>query len=160
MKNKYKKKLIKVFSVFVSLLMVFALVPVTANATEKTKDDIKIANGDTVYGTFSWSKQHAGTSAYARDIEIYVNGEHAYTKTVNTPKELSNLIGVNKEFWFEPNLDLYNANYEMNRDYVNQVEKDLKIYLTTKCGCGFETCLCEGGCDCRSEEHTSELQSH
>lgn len=148
MKNKYKKKLIKVFSVFVSLLMVFALVPVTANATEKTKDDIKIANGDTVYGTFSWSKQHAGTSAYARDIEIYVNGEHAYTKTVNTPKELSNLIGVNKEFWFEPNLDLYNANYEMNRDYVNQVEKDLKIYLTTKCGCGFETCLCEGGCDC------------
>ena len=148
MKNKYKKKLVKVFSVFVSLLMVFALVPVTANATEKTKDDIKIANGDTVYGTFSWSKQHAGTSAYARDIEIYVNGEHAYTKTVNTPKELSNLIGVNKEFWFEPNLDLYNANYEMNRDYVNQVEKDLKIYLTTKCGCGFETCLCEGGCDC------------
>ncbi len=148
MKNKYKKKLVKVFSVFVSLLMVFALVPVTANATEKTKDDIKIANGDTVYGTFSWSKQHAGTSAYARDIEIYVNGEHAYTKTVNTPKELSNLIGVNKEFWFEPNLDLYNANYEMNRDYVNQVEKDLKIYLTTKCGCGLETCLCEGGCDC------------
>lgn len=242
MKNKYKKKLVKVFSVFVSLLMVFALVPVTANAadntiysdddisivieeklgasgsknvdftvivdgeikviktmtdvpitlgyvkvaaegydvtfdtsgmsvseadgligfdlttdshsctinltTEKTKDDIDIQNGDTVYGKFLWSKQHADTSAYARDIEIYVNGEYAYTQTVNTPKELSNLIGVNKEFWFEPNLDLYNANYEMNRDYVNQVEKDLKIYLTTKCGCGLDTCLCEGGCDC------------
>lgn len=117
-------------------------------ATEKTKDDIKIANGETVYGKFLWSKQHASTSAYARDIEIYVNGEYAYTQTVNTPKELSNLIGVNKEFWFEPNLDLYNANYEMNRDYVNQVEKDLKIYLTTKCGCGLDTCLCEGGCDC------------
>lgn len=247
MGRKYKKKLVKVFSIFVSLLMVFALVPVTANAaddtiysedgisitvdkgdtlatrkdisftvkvngvvvkenvlihdigasigkihidaegydvtfggndidpssfgentylitipnlfkdsysctinlaTEKTKDDIKIANGNTVYGTFSWSKQHAGTSAYARDIEIYVNGEYAYKQTVNTPKELSNLIGVNKEFWFEPNLDLYNANYEMNRDYVNQAEKDLKIYLTTKCGCGLDTCLCEGGCDC------------
>lgn len=241
MKNKYKKKLIKVFSVFVSLLMVFALVPVTANAADntiynadgisitiekigatgsrtvdfkvvvdgeekeqitldnvpltggylkvaaenydvyyetknmdvapssgymtfglinddynctihltssKTKDDIEIANEYTVYGTFSWSKQHASTSAYARDIEIYVNSEYAYTQTVNTPKELSNLIGVNKEFWFEPNLDLYNANYEMNRDYVNQVEKDLKIYLTTKCGCGLDTCLCEGGCDC------------
>lgn len=245
MKNKYKKKLVKVFSVFVSLLMVFALLPVTANAAndtiytdaqkgisitvdkgengitknvsftvkvdgnvvkqnvvindivsaigkiqidaegydvsfepsdgmtvsdvnglmgfdllhdeysctinlvkEKTEDDITIANGDTVYGTFSWSKQHAGTSAYARDIEIYVNGEYAYIQTVNTPKELSNLIGVNKEFWFEPNLDLYNANYEMNRDYVNQVEKDLKIYLTTKCGCGLDTCLCEGGCEC------------
>ena len=242
MGRKYKKKLVKVFSVFVSLLMVFALVPVTANAadntiysdddisivieeklgasgsknvdftvivdgeikviktmtdvpitlgyvkvaaegydvafdtsgmsvseadgligfdlttdshsctinltTEKTKDDIDIQKGDTVYGKFLWSKQHADTSAYARDIEIYVNGEYAYTQTVNTPKELSNLIGVNKEFWFEPNLDLYNANYEMNRDYVNQVEKDLKIYLTTKCGCGLETCLCEGGCDC------------
>ena len=170
MGRKYKKKLVKVFSVFVSLLMVFALVPVTANAadntiysdddisivieeklgasgsknvdftvivdgeikviktmtdvpitlgyvkvaaegydvafdtsgmsvseadgligfdlttdshsctinltTEKTKDDIDIQKGDTVYGKFLWSKQHADTSAYARDIEIYVNGEY------------------------------------------------------------------------------------
>lgn len=247
MKNKYKKKLIKVFSIFVSLLMVFALVPVTANAaddtiysedgisitvdkgdtlatrkdisftvkvngvvvkenvlihdigtsigkihidaegydvtfggddislssygentylitildlfkdsysctinlaTEKTKDDIKIANRDTVYGTFSWSKQHAGTSAYARDIEIYVNGEYAYTQTVNTPKELSNAIGVNKEFWFTP-ADGYNADYEMNRTFLNTAtNQNLRIDLVTKCGCGLDTCLCEGGCDC------------
>ena len=247
MGRKYKKKLVKVFSIFVSLLMVFALVPVTANAaddtiysadgisitvdkgdtsatrkdisftvkvngvvvkenvlihdigasigkihidaegydvtfggddislssygentylitildlfkdsysctinlaTEKTKDDITIAKGDIIYGTFSWSKQHAGTSAYARDIEIYVNGEYAYRQTVNTPKELSNAIGVNKEFWFTP-ADGYNADYEMNRTFLNTAtNQNLRIDLVTKCGCGLETCLCEGGCDC------------
>ena len=241
MGRKYKKKLVKVFSIFVSLLMVFALVPVTANAADntiynadgisitiekigatgsrtvdfkvvvdgeekeqitldnvpltggylkvaaenydvyyetknmevepssgymafglinddynctihltslKTKDDIKIANGETVYGTFSWSKQHASTSAYARDIEIYVNGEYAYTQTVNTPKNLSNAIGVNKEFWFTP-ADGYNADYEMNRTFLDTAaNKNLRIDLVTKCGCGLDTCLCEGGCEC------------
>ena len=246
MKNKYKKKLIKVFSVFVSLLMVFALLPTTVSAamneiiyetegisikvtnthdavvpktihfkvlvngetvldnkdvevpiantqinvnaedydvefettnsmtvapgvnnnynvglgvpseynctihltSSKTKDDIEIANEDIIYGTFSWSKQHAGTSAYARDIEIYVNGEYAYTQTVNTPKNLSNAIGVNKEFWFTP-ADGYNADYEMNRTFLDTAaNQNLRIDLVTKCGCGLETCLCEGGCDC------------
>lgn len=117
-------------------------------ATEKTEDNITIANEDIIYGTFSWSKQHAGTSAYARDIEIYVNGEHAYTQTVNTPKNLSNAIGVNKEFWFTP-ADGYNADYEMNRTFLDTAaNQNLRIDLVTKCGCGLETCLCEGGCDC------------
>lgn len=67
-------------------------------ATSKTKDDITIDDGTTTYGVFHWSKQHAGTSAYARNIEIYVNGEHAHTQTINTPQELSNLVGDNQEF--------------------------------------------------------------
>ncbi|BFK23653.1 hypothetical protein F300043A5_19480 [Massilimicrobiota timonensis] len=246
MKNKYKKKLIKVFSVFVSLLMVFALVPTTVSAamneiiyetegisikvtnthdaavpktihfkvlvngetvldnkdvevpiantqinvnaeeydvefettnsmtvepgvnnnynvglgipseynctihltTSKTKDDIVIQDDDTVYGTFSWSKQHAGTSAYARDIEIYVNGKHEYTQKVYTPEILENTKGANDQFWFAPN-EKFNPTYEMDKSYLdNLTQKTLRIDLTTKCGCGLDTCLCEGGCEC------------
>ena len=115
-------------------------------ASEKTKDDIVIGE----YGTFSWSKQHAGTSAYARDIEIYVNGEYAYTQTVNTPENLSNIIGVNQEFWFTP-AEGYNAVYDMDKDTLDTIaNKTLRIDLTTKCGCGRDTCLCEGGnCGCQ-----------
>lgn len=245
MKNKYKKKLVKVFSVFVSLLMVFALLPVTANAAndtiytdaqkgisitvdkgesgttknvsftvkvdgnvvaqnvvindivsaigkiqidaegydvsfepsdgmtvsdvnglmgfdllhdeysctinlvkEKTEDDITIANEDIIYGTFSWSKQHAGTSAYARDIEIYVNDEYAYKQTVYTPEILSNIAGANDQFWFTPD-EKFNPTYEMDKSYLDNITlKTLRIDLTTKCGCGLDTCLCEGGCKC------------
>ena len=115
-------------------------------ATSKTRDDIVIGE----YGTFSWSKQHAGTSAYARNIEIYVNEEYAYTQTVNTPETLSNAIGVNQEFWFTP-AEGYNAVYDMNKTYLDTVaNQTLGIYLTTKCGCGRDTCLCEGGnCGCQ-----------
>ena len=241
MGRKYKKKLVKVFSIFVSLLMVFALVPVTANAadntiynadgisitiekigatgsrtvdfkvvvdgeekeqitldnvpltggylkvaaenydvyyetknmrvdpsngrmtfglinddynctihltTSKTNDKIDIQDEDTVYGTFSWSKQHADTSAYPRDIEIYVNGEHVYTQKVYTPKSLTNVIGANDQFWFTPN-EKFNPTYKMDKDYIDDsTQKTLRIDLTTKCGCGLDTCLCEGGCKC------------
>lgn len=247
MKNKYKKKLIKVFSVFVSLLMVFALVPTTVSAamneiiyetegisikvtnthgaavpktihfkvlvngetvldnkdvevptadtqinvnaeeydvyfettnkmtvvsgvnnnynlgfgapseynctihltTSKTKDNIDIQDGDTVYGTFSWSKLDATTSAYPRDIEIYVDGKYDYTQTVYTPLTLSNQKGDNDEFSFKPAKN-FNPTYKMDKNYIdNLTQKTLRIDLTTKCGCGLETCLCEGGCDCQ-----------
>ena len=51
MKNKYKKKLVKVFSVFVSLLMVFALLPTAVNAADNTiysadGIDITVDKGD------------------------------------------------------------------------------------------------------------------
>lgn len=248
MKNKYKKKLIKVFSVFVSLLMVFALLPTTVNAamnetvyetegisikvtnthgaaipktihfkvlvngetvldnkdvevptantqinvnaeeydvyfettnkmtvvssgvnnnynlgfgdpseynctihltTSKTNDNIVIQDEDTVYGTFSWSKLDATTSAYPRDIEIYVDGNYAYTQTVYTPITLSNQKGDNDEFSFKPAKN-FNPTYKMDKNYIdNLTQKTLQIDLTTKCGCGLETCLCEGGCDCQ-----------
>lgn len=112
-------------------------------ATSKTSDNIPIGE----YGTFSWSKQHAGTSAYSRNINIFVNGEYAYTQPVNTPQNLDN-IQANKEFWFTPS-EAYNAEYEMDKSMLDTAAlKDLTIYLTTKCGCGRDTCLCEGGCDC------------
>ena len=124
-------------------------------ATSKTKDDITIDDGTTTYGVFHWSKQHAGTSAYARDIEIYVNGEYAYTQTVNTPELLNNTSGSNDQFWFTPS-ENYNADYEMDRQTLDTVaNQNLRIDLTTKCACGLDTCLCEGGgcgcplnCDC------------
>lgn len=246
MGRKYKKKLVKVFSIFVSLLMVFALLPTTVSAamnetiyeaegisikvtnthdaavpktihfkvlvngetvldnkdvvvpiantqinvnaeeydvefettnsmtvepgvnnnynvglgvpseynctihltTSKTKDDIVIQDDDTVYGTFSWSKLDATTSAYPRDIEIYVDGKYAYTQTVYTPITLSNLKGDNDEFSFKP-ANNFNPTYKMDKDYIDDsTQKTLRIDLTTKCGCGLETCLCEGGCDC------------
>lgn len=246
MGRKYKKKLVKVFSIFVSLLMVFALLPTTVSAamnetiyeaegisikvtnthdaavpktihfkvlvngetvldnkdvevptantqinvnaeeydvyfettnkmevvsgvnnnynlgfgapseynctihltTSKTKDNIDIQDGDTVYGTFSWSKLNATTSACPRDIEIYVDGKYAYTQTVYTPITLSNQKGDNDEFSFKP-ANNFNPTYKMDKDYIDDLtQKTLRIDLTTKCGCGLETCLCEGGCDC------------
>ncbi len=120
-------------------------------ATSKTKDDITIGAGTTTYGVFHWSKQHAGTSAYARDIEIYVNGEYAYTQTVNTPELLNNTSGSNDQFWFTPS-ENYNDDYEMSSDTLDIASrKDLRIDLTTKCACGLDTCLCEGGCDCPTD---------
>lgn len=124
-------------------------------ATSKFKDDITIDDGTTTYGVFHWSKQYAGTSAYSRDIEIYVNDEYAYTQTVNTPELLNNTSGSNDQFWFTPN-ENYNADYEMDKQTLDAVaNQNLRIYLTTKCACGLDTCLCEGGgcgcppdCDC------------
>ena len=121
-------------------------------ASAKTRDDITIATGETVYGIFSWSKQHAGNSAYPKDIEIYVNGNYAYTQTVNTPRTLSNTVGSNQEFWFTPGED-FNPTYKMDRLTLDSVSnQELRIDLTTKCPCGRDTCLCEGGnCSCEPE---------
>ena len=118
-------------------------------ASTKTKDDITIGTNETVYGIFSWSKQHAGNSAYSKDIEIYVNDSYAYTQTVNTPRTLSNIVGSNQEFWFTPGED-FNPTYEMDRLVLDSASNQkLRIDLTTKCPCGRDTCLCEGGnCGC------------
>ena len=120
-------------------------------ASTKTKDDITISTDETVYGIFSWSKQHAGNSAYPKDIEIYVNGNYACTQTVNTPRTLSNIVGSNQEFWFTPGED-FNPTYEMDRLTLDSASNQkLRIDLTTKCPCGRDTCLCEGGnCSCVS----------
>ena len=113
-------------------------------ASSVTKRDTEIGE----YGVFSWSKQHAGTSAYTRNIEIYVNGVYQYIQSVNTPETLSNIVGANQEFWFTPSED-YNANYDMDKLVLDTVSNQtLRIDLTTKCKCGLDTCLCPGGCDC------------
>lgn len=113
-------------------------------ATSKTSDSIKIGE----YGTFSWSKQHAGTSAYARKITIYVNGAWACEEEINTPRDLSNL-GAQKQYWFTPS-DSYESAYKMDpsEGLDTTTRKNLRIDLTTKCGCGRDTCLCKGGCIC------------
>ena len=116
--------------------------------TAKTKDDIPIQSKKTTYGTFSWSKQHAGNCDFERTVEIYVNDEFAYSQTVKTPNQLSNIMGVNKQFWFTP-AEGYKAAYSMNREVLDTAAlKDLRIDLITVCGCGLDTCVCDGGCSC------------
>ena len=116
--------------------------------TAKTKDDIPIQSKETTYGTFSWSKQHAGNCDFERTVEIYVNDEFAYSQTVKTPNQLSNIMGVNKQFWFTP-AEGYKAAYSMNREVLDTAAlKDLRIDLITVCGCGLDTCVCDGGCSC------------
>ena len=117
--------------------------------TAKTKDEILIESDETTYGTFSWSKQHAGNCDFERTVEIYVNDEFAYSQTVKTPNQLSNIMGVNKQFWFTP-AEGYKDAYSMNREVLDIVaNKNLEIYLITVCECGLDTCVCDGGCSCQ-----------
>lgn len=118
-------------------------------ASEKTQAAIKIADSKTTYGTFHWQKNSAGNTAFQRELTVYVNEEEKYTQVVNTPKDLTN-GGVNDQYWFIPNTEYYKSECEIRPPYaLGQVtNKNLSVYLTTKCGCGLDTCLCEGGCDC------------
>ena len=129
---------------------------VTINlASEKTSDDIRIEDTDsnTYYGTFSWVKGEATTSAYRRLVTVYVNGEYAYEQYVNTPDQLNNATGSNKQFWFTPS-DNYNEEVTYNHPYAldTAANSDLEIYLTTKCPCGNPYCDCPGGTDCTCHE--------
>lgn len=85
-------------------------------------------------------------------MTVYVNDVETYTQTVNTPKDLSN-GGTNNQYWFTPNAQEFKSEYSMTPPYsLGQVtNRDLSIYLTTKCGCGRTTCLCEGGCTCEKD---------
>ena len=124
-------------------------------ASEKTSDDIRIEDTDsnTYYGTFSWVKGEATTSAYRRLVTVYVNGEYAYEQYVNTPSLLNNATGSNKQFWFTPSDD-YNEEVTYNHPYAldTAANSDLEIYLTTKCPCGNPYCDCPGGTDCTCHE--------
>ncbi len=121
-------------------------------ASKKKQDAILIADGTTEYGTFHWQKNNAGNTAFQRNVTVYVNNEEKYTQIVNTPKDLSN-GGTNNQYWFTPNTQEFKSDYSMKPPYsLGQVtNRDLSIYLTTKCGCGRTTCLCEGGCTCEKD---------
>ena len=121
-------------------------------ASEKKQDAILIADDTTEYGTFHWQKNNAGNTAFRRNVTVYVNDVETYTQTVNTPKDLSN-GGTNNQYWFTPNAQEFKSEYSMKPPYsLGQVtNRDLSIYLTTKCGCGRTTCLCEGGCTCEKD---------
>ena len=121
-------------------------------ASKKKKDAILIADGTTEYGTFHWQKNNAGNTAFQRNVTVYVNNEEKYTQIVNTPKDLSN-GGTNNQYWFIPNAQEFKSEYSMTPTYsLGQLtNRDLSIYLTTKCGCGRTTCLCEGGCTCEKD---------
>lgn len=118
-------------------------------ATEKTKDNIAITDGATSFGTFSWSKANADTSAFTRQVTIRVNGEEKWTQRVNTPGDLTNTMHTN-QYWFTPNTALFKSAVTLSPAKVlDQLSnRDLTIDLTTVCGCGRDTCLCAGGCDC------------
>ena len=118
-------------------------------ASEKNQDTIRIADDTTEYGTFHWQKNNAGNTAFRRNVTVYVNNKEKYTQIVNTPKDLTN-VGTNNQYWFTPNAQEFKSEYSMTPPYsLGQVtNRDLSIYLTTKCGCGRDTCLCEGGCQC------------
>ena len=121
-------------------------------ASEKKQDAILIEDDTTEYGTFHWQKNNAGNTAFRRNVTVYVNDVETYTQTVNTPKDLSN-GGTNNQYWFTPNAQEFKSEYSMTPPYsLGQVtNRDLSIYLTTKCGCGRDTCLCEGGCTCEKD---------
>ena len=121
-------------------------------ASEKKQDAILIEDDTTEYGTFHWQKNNAGNTAFRRNVTVYVNNKEKYTQTVNTPKDLSN-GGTNNQYWFTPNTQEFKSDYSMKPPYsLGQVtNRDLSIYLTTKCGCGRTTCLCEGGCTCEKD---------
>lgn len=121
-------------------------------ASEKKQDAILIEDDTTEYGTFHWQKNNAGNTAFRRNVTVYVNNKEKYTQTVNTPKDLSN-GGTNNQYWFTPNAQEFKSEYSMTPPYsLGQVtNRDLSIYLTTKCGCGRDTCLCEGGCTCEKD---------
>ena len=118
-------------------------------ASEKKQDAILIADNTTEYGTFHWQKNNAGNTAFQRNVTVYVNNKEKYTQIVNTPKNLTN-GGTNNQYWFIPNAQEFKSEYSMTPpNSLGQVtNQDLSIYLTTKCGCGRTTCLCEGGCQC------------
>ena len=104
------------------------------------------------YGTFHWSKQHAANPNFERTLYVYVNGSEtpAYTATVKTAETMSN-GSSSKQYWFTPNTEKYKADYTINPAItVDAVRKDISVYLTTKCACGNEKCLCPGGCTCPS----------
>ena len=121
-------------------------------ASEKKQDAILIADDRTEYGTFHWQKNSADNTAFQRKVTVYVNDVETYTQTVNTPKDLSN-GGTNNQYWFTPNAQEFKSEYSMTPPYsLGQVtNRDLSIYLTTKCGCGRDTCLCEGRCTCEKD---------
>lgn len=121
-------------------------------ASEKKQDAILIADDTTEYGTFHWQKNNAGNTAFQRNVTVYVNNKEKYTQTVNTPKNLTN-GGTNNQYWFTPNTQEFKSEYSMTpSSSLGQVtNQDLSIYLTTKCGCGRGTCLCEGGCTCEKD---------
>lgn len=118
-------------------------------ASKKKQDAILIEDDTTEYGTFHWQKNNAGNTAFRRNVTVYVNNKEKYTQIVNTPKDLTN-GGTNNQYWFTPNTQEFKSDYSMKPPYnLNQAtNQDLSVYLTTKCGCGRGTCLCEGGCPC------------
>lgn len=121
--------------------------------SSKTKDDIVITDGTTTYGTFSWSKVNAGNAAFTRTLTVLVNGEQVHQQTINTPKELTNSMATD-QYWFTPNADLYLNSVEIEPALgLIQTDpyRDVTVKLTTVCGCGRDTCLCEGGCDCPAD---------
>ena len=139
------------------------LLPTSEDCTAHI-DLVSVKDGDNVslgdYGTFSWEKANADTDQYERNVTIYVDGvAQQETYTVYTPENLTN-TGTNDQFWFTPNVDKYNTDYQIKTDgditgltlgntpgYV-----DFSVYLTTKCPCGRTWCECPGGgCGCIEE---------
>ena len=120
--------------------------------TLKNNDAIRIEDTDAgaYYGTFHWAKGTATKSDFERQLQVFVNDELQYTTTIETPESLTT-----REYWFESNLEAYTADVEIKAGDYDQstgldgsTRKDVKVYLTTKCGCGNDNCQCPGGCDC------------
>ena len=120
----------------------------------RTSGDATVADANTTYGTFFWSKSNAETSAYPRTLTVEVNGQSVYSQTVCTPSILSNGGATSNEYWFQPNQDLYRLDsVELTpADMIDTARRDLTVSLTTRCQCGNDTCLCPGGSDCHCEK--------
>lgn len=127
---------------------------VTVNLTsERDSAEYVIQNASTNYGTFWWIKHNAGTSAFSRTVSIYVNGVWQYDQTVWTPTELTN-GGAGDQYGFRPNQELYNVEATLSppSSLDQAANRNVSVYLTTKCPCGQSSCTCPGGSECTCSE--------
>lgn len=123
-------------------------------ARDKVGGDNTIADETTEYGTFSWVNSTNVNCAFLRTVTVYVddNPEPVATDTIVTPENLSNSEGsANHQYWFTPNTLLYKTSdvrIEPSTTLNSTVNRHISVYLTSLCGCGLDTCVCDGGCDC------------
>lgn len=123
-------------------------------ARDKVGGDNTIADETTEYGTFSWVNSSNVNCAFLRTVTVYVddNPEPVATDTIVTPENLSNSEGsANHQYWFTPNTLLYKTSdvrIEPSTTLNSTVNRHISVYLTSLCGCGLDTCVCDGGCDC------------
>ena len=93
MKNKYKKKLIKVFSVFVSLLMVFALVPTTVSADSSQT----IYNDPSTGININVNSDDLGVTPMNVTFIVVVDGENKQQITLSDITQTLSYLNINAE---------------------------------------------------------------
>lgn len=113
-------------------------------------NNFPVADDTTEYGTFSWSDPYATNSAFPRHLTVKVDGKTVAETTVTTPALLTNETDTPR-YWFTPNANKFKTSdvtITPSNSLNNTTNRDITVELVSLCGCGRDTCLCDGGCDC------------